>query len=395
MPLQAASAPLTSSRSIAAADEPIVVAQVVRSLDTGGQEVLCARLVERLDSRRHRPLVVALQEGGWLADRLTEQGFEVACLGAPEGWHPGTVLRLAEWLRERRVRVVHCHNRKALMYGGLASLLAPQSRLVYTKHGASHWDGGPTALLGRLLMRRARAVVAVSDDIARGVTAGQWASKHTLHTILNGVDLEQFAPAPQAMSVGTSPDRDAIRWELGLSGTVIGTVARLSPEKDQANLLRAFALTARECPEARLLIVGDGPLRGSLEELAGELSIRERTTFLGERKDIPRLLQAMDLFTLPSLTEGTSLTLLEAMATGLPVVATAVGGTPEVVADGSTGLLVPASQPEALARAFGELLRAPERRSELGQAGRAVVAARYSMEAMIDRYTGLYERILA
>jgi sugar transferase (PEP-CTERM/EpsH1 system associated) len=388
MPSQAVSAPAAApeTRARVQADR-VVVAQVVRSLDTGGQEVLCARLVERLDSERYLPLVISLQGGGWLADRLREQGFAVECLGAPEGWNPRTVTRLAELLRSRDVRVVHCHNRKALMYGGLATLLAPQARLVYTKHGVSHWDGGPTALLGRYLMRRARAVVAVSDDIARGVTAGRWADGDVLHTILNGVDLQQFTP---------SPERWRTRAELGLSAgaPVIGTVARLSPEKDQATLLRAFAQVAPSCPEARLLIVGDGALRGSLEALAAELSIQDRTLFVGERTDIPRLLGAMDVFCLPSLTEGTSLTLLEAMATALPVVATAVGGTPEVVSDGRTGLLVPPSRPELVAKALGELLRRPELREQMGRTGRSVVAARYSMEAMIGRYTGLYEQIL-
>lgn len=364
------------------------VAQVVRSLDTGGQEVLVARLVERLDACQFQSTVVALQGGGWLADQLQSRGFRVACLNAPEAWSPATVARLAELFRRERVELVHCHNRKALLYGGLASALAPRTRLVYTKHGASHWEGGPTELLGRFAMRRSRAVVAVSRDIERGVLDGKWAHPSRLHTVLNGVDLEQFHPAE---------DQDALRRSLGITPGVpiVGTVARLSPEKDQATLLRAFAELGSVLPDARLLIVGDGVLRPDLERLAGELGIAGRTYFTGERQDVAALLRAMDVFCLPSLTEGTSLTLLEAMATGLPAVVTAVGGNPEVVADGTSGWLVPPGKPEQLATALLRVLQDPVQARRFGEAGRADVRSRYSMQAMVERYAGIYQQVLS
>lgn len=364
------------------------VAQVVRSLDTGGQEVLVARLVERLDAAQFRSTVIALQGGGWLAERLRSRGIPVFCLNAPEAWSPATVARVGTLLRREGVDVVHCHNRKALLYGGLATLLAPRSRLVYTKHGASHWEGGPTALVGRFVMRRSRAVVAVSQDIAAGVQAGNWADRSRLHTVLNGVDLDQFHPGSE---------RDSVRRTLGISTSdpVVGTVARLSPEKDQATLLRAFQQLVRELPSAHLILVGDGALRTELERLARDLEIAQRAHFLGERQDIASLLRAMDVFCLPSLTEGTSLTLLEAMATGLPVVATAVGGNPEVVADQVSGLLVEPGQPDQLAHALLRVFRNREGARYLGDAGREVVRQRYSMEAMVQRYAGIYQQVLS
>jgi len=363
------------------------VAQIVRSLDTGGQEVLVARLVERLNPHRFRSLVVSLQGGGWLADRLRDQGYPVICLDAPEGWHPATVGRLASVLRSEEIQVAHCHNRKALLYGGLAAEAVRGTRLVYTKHGVSHWGGGVAALLGRFVTRRARAVVAVSDDIARGLIDGRWASRSRVHTVLNGVDLQQFRP---------SRDRAAARARIGLplNVPVVGTVARLSPEKDQSTLLYAFAALSRDLPAARLLLVGDGALREDLGRLATTLGIQDRTLFAGERKDIAELLEAMDVFCLPSLTEGTSLTLLEAMACGLPVVATAVGGTPEVVADDRSGLLVPAGEPLAVAQALLRVLQHPDLGDRMGGAGRSIVSTRYSLRAMVERYSELYERIL-
>lgn len=359
------------------------IAQVVRSLDTGGQEVLCARLVRHLGAERVDSLVVSLQGGGWLSRGLEGDGFDVRCLNAGEGWQPALVTRLARLFREAGVDGVHCHNRNALLYGGLASFLAPGTRLFYTKHGASHWEDRATAAIGRLLLRRSRAVVAVSADIADGLRAGRWVVEPKLHTVLNGVDTAEFRPRE---------DREQVRRELGLSpeDRVVGTVARLAPEKDQEGLLRAFALLREWMPEALLLLVGDGPLRGRLEQLAAELRVANRVRFLGERTDVARLLGAMDLFTLPSRTEGTSLTLLEAMATGLPVVATAVGGTPEVVEDGRSGRLVPASCPPLLAEALGSVLAEPAGAAEMGRAGREIVQSRYSLDAMVHRYAGLY-----
>lgn len=386
---QVASQSVTHTRSALVDAAPCThVAQVVRSLDTGGQEVLVARLVERLEPARFRSTVIALQGGGWLAGQLEARGFPVVCLNAPEAWSPATIARVAEILRRERVDVVHCHNRKALLYGGLATLLAPRSRLVYTKHGASHWDGGVTARLGRLVMRRARAVIAVSQDIERGVLAGNWADRRRVHTVLNGVDLEQFRPRP---------DRDAVRRDIGIppDARVIGTVARLSPEKDQASLLAAFARIAPVVPDARLVLVGDGPLRVALETQARGLGITKRTHFLGERKDVAALLGVMDVFCLPSLTEGTSLTLLEAMATGLPVVATAVGGTPEVVSNGSSGLLVTPGEPDRLAEALLQVLQSDQRARRFGEAGRAIVGTRYSMQSMVERYAGIYQQVLS
>jgi glycosyltransferase involved in cell wall biosynthesis len=230
-------------------------------------------------------------------------------------------------------------------------------------------------------------VVAVSDDIARGLLEGAWAPAERLHTVLNGVDLQHFRP---------SRDRGASRAPLGLPLTVpvIGTVARLSPEKDQFTLLQAFARVRQALPEARLVIVGDGPLRPDLTAQSQELGVAEHTLFLGERSDVAALFGAMDVFCLPSRTEGTSLTLLEAMASGLPVVATAVGGTPEVVEADRSGFLVPPAEPQALADALVRVLKHPDLADRMGAAGRGIVAARYSLRAMVEQYSELYERML-
>lgn len=365
---------------------PVPVVQVVSSLDTGGQEMLCARLVERLDPARFRSRVVSVRGGGWLARRLRDRGVPVHFLRAQEGFRVDAVLRLAAWLRREGTPVVHCHNRQALLYGGLAALLAPGSRLVFTKHGVSFWSDRATALVGRLLLRRARAVAAVSEDIAGPLREGGWVRAERLHAVPNGVDTEEFRPCAGPAT------RAALREGLGLpaGAPVVGTVARLSPEKDQSLLLSAFARVRARLPEARLLIVGDGPLRGELEARAARLRLGESALFLGERQDVARLLPAMDVFCLPSRTEGMSLTLLEALACGVPAVATAVGGTPEVVRDGETGLLVPSGDPERLAAALLCLLGDPVMTRALGLRARAAAVEHYSLDSMVARYAAIY-----
>jgi sugar transferase (PEP-CTERM/EpsH1 system associated) len=376
------------SRVAAASSRRLHVVQLLRSLNTGGQEVLCARLVERLDPDRFVSTVLALEDGGWLSRRLDERGFRVRCLGAPPGLQPGLVVRLARLLRKLKPDIVHCHNHKPILYGGLATLLLPKTRLVFTKHGASSWDGEALSGLSRYVVGRSHAVIAVSRDIAGPLLSGGWVRRDRLHTVLNGVDTDEFQRA------SASP---ALKSALGFSPEhrLVGTVARLSKEKDQAALLRAFADLRPRMPEARLLIVGDGTLRGDLERLSGELGIADRTLFVGEREDIADILASLDVFCLPSLTEGTSLTLLEAMATGLPVVATAVGGNPEIVRDGESGLLVPPRAPQRLADALVELLCDPARARAMGEIGREIVIERYSIRSMVEKHQAIYEAVCA
>jgi glycosyltransferase involved in cell wall biosynthesis len=201
-------------------------------------------------------------------------------------------------------------------------------------------------------------------------------------TIHNGVDPSRFAQI----------DRVAMRTSLGLdvNRPVIGTVGRLDPVKDQAGLIRAFAQVRSQFPEAVLVIAGDGPCREELRGLVASLQLGENVRLLGERKDIPNVLGAMDVFVLPSIAEGISNTILEAMATGLPVVATRTGGNPELVEDGVTGSLVPVREPGRLAQTLGNYLTDPYLRKAHGLAGRQRAVNEFSLERMANHYRDLY-----
>lgn len=348
-----------------------LVIHVTLSLDMGGQEQLLAEFARHADRRRFALHFVALGERGRLAAPLEELGCPVTSLEEPAGLRPALVMRLAKLFHELEADVIHTHDDKPLLYG------APAARLARVRHIHTHHHGRLPQFTRRqeklvaLAARLPHRVACVSQDCAGWLGELGVPAKRLL-TVHNGIDRERFA------FHGPHPSGPAV------------CVARLSPEKDLANLLHAAAQVAEAVPDFRLEIAGDGPLREDLLQLRQPLGLSERVAFLGVVRDISAVLRRARLFVLPSQSEGISLTLLEAMASGLPVVATRVGGNPEVVEEGSTGLLVPPGDPRALAQAMLKLWHNPERGRTLGQAGRHRVEKHFDIRAMVGRYEALY-----
>jgi glycosyltransferase involved in cell wall biosynthesis len=287
-----------------------------------------------------------------------------------------TCRQLWRFFRTARPDIVHTHNSFPLIYGALAARLAGVRRLVHTRHGQRFGATARETVLFGLAARLVTRIICVSQD-SRQLSAAEGLPEPRLQTIWNGIDAGRFSYA--------GPQRDA----------PVVTVCRLSPEKDVEGLLRAVALVASTDPSFRLRIAGDGPLGPALRGLARELGVETRVEFLGDVKDVAGLLQDASLFVLPSLTEGISLTLLEAMARGLPVVATDVGGNREVVVHGQTGLLVPSGQPARLADAIVTCRRDPDRAVGLGRAGRNRVLAHFQAHRMVRDYENLYREMTA
>jgi glycosyltransferase involved in cell wall biosynthesis len=227
---------------------------------------------------------------------------------------------------------------------------------------------------------------AVSEEL-RGYMRASGLPRGRLGVIHNGID-----PGPSPEAAG----RAAARARLGLwsDAFIVGTVARLDPVKDLETLLRGFATARASHPDARLVVVGDGTERAALERIAASLGLGGSVLFLGERHDVREILPAFDVFVNTSVTEGVSITILEAMAAGLPVVATAVGGTPEVIVDGQQGILVPARSPEKIGQAILELARNPALRQRLGTAGRRRVQDRFTVDRMVAEYMEVYRSCL-
>ncbi len=367
----------------------IRVAFIVHVMQVAGAEVLVTETIRRL-GRRIDPVVFCLDAVGPLGEQLEHSGVPVIALHRRPGRDWRLAWRLASGLRERRIEVVHAHQYTPFFYAAAAKMLnGGKPRLILTEHGRHYPDlvSPVRRALNRLVLDHLPdAINACCRFSAAALNRVDGFAGRRIEVIENGIDLPRY---------GAAPDRHALRQRLGLDPArrYVMCVARFHPVKDHATLLRAFAQVAPGCPDADLLLVGDGPLRGELERQAQGLGIADRVRFLGVRSDVPDLLRAADVFTLLSVSEAASLTLLEAMASCLPVVVTAVGGNPEIVREGCEGFLVPRGDAAAAGAAFQRLLLDPALAARLGAAGRARVEERYQLDRTIAAYYRLYRSL--
>jgi len=352
-----------------------VVLQVILSLEIGGMEQVVADLVRSLDPSRFTPVVACLKELGPLARELKTSGIPVIQVPPMPRWisfaWPAQLVRV---IRETGAEVVHMHSGcwyKALV----AARQAGVTRLVYTDHGRTFPDPSYVRALDWVCARLTDRVVAVSGELGHYLATQVGVPASKLSVIINGID----------------PQRYRSGWDASPPGRLdIVCVARLAPVKDHATLLRAMRQVLAQAPQARLRLVGDGPERAPLQALARELGIGDRVEFAGFRRDIPAVMAQCDIFALSSLSEGTSVTLLEAMAAGRPIVATGVGGTPALIRDGENGFLVPPGRPEALAQRLLQLAGDAPLRRRMGLVNRTRVEREFGLSAMVARYQQLY-----
>lgn len=367
---------------------------LIDSLTLGGAESLTASFAGEARRRGWELTVAFLKRLGDNAyeDAVRRTGVPVVHLEAKNLRDFRAYLRLRRLLRSEGFDVVHAHLAYASIWGACAASGAGVP-LVATLHaapervGALSREGLRQKLLVALLARRAARVVAVSEALAR-----TWIDRglpaESIEVIHNGIDLSDFAPA--------SRDRDDLRRELDLplNAPVLTTVTALRPGKGLEDLLDAFARLLRERPQAVLVVAGDGPLGESLELEARELGLGDSVRWLGLRRDVPRILAASDVFVLPSRWDAFPTAVLEAMAAGVPVVATRTGGIPEMVESPVHGLLTPPGDVSALEQAVSKLLALdPADRTDFGRRGRRRVAESFSLEAWGDRLETLYRRV--
>jgi glycosyltransferase involved in cell wall biosynthesis len=360
---------------------PLRVLELLVSTDLGGGPAHVRDLVAGLAGAEFQ-FTVAGPPGG-------PYEREFAALGAPfvsvraDRLSVGVLRRVVHLIRERGIQVVHSHGKGAGLYGRLAARLTGAAA-IHTFHGI-HYQNYPRLYLTveRYLARHGYAVVHVSASQEREALALGLAPAGRSRLLVNGVDsarVRALARAPLSREV------------LGLAADalVLGTVARFDPVKGLDVLVRAFAQILARRPDAQLLLVGDGPEAPRLRELAGALGLAACVVFAGAVKDAARGLVALDLYVSASQREGLPLALLEAMACGLPVLATRVPGNVDVVKDGVTGVLVPPGDPAGLARAAVELLEDPARRRALGEAGRERVESHFALSRLVTEMGDLY-----
>jgi glycosyltransferase involved in cell wall biosynthesis len=361
------------------------VLQVVLSLNPGGTERLVADLATRLNAALPTAICCLDQPGDWAPD-LERQGIRVASLDRKPGFHSSLGRALAGVAADHGATVLHAHHYSPFVYSALARLSRPGLKVVFTEHGRLS-DRGPSGkrrVANQLLRRFAHRVFTVSEDVRQHLIAEGFRAD-SVGVIYNGID------------VGPSPDletRTTVREELdvGADELVVGTIARLSQVKNLEVLIDALARVRSAGLPARAIIVGDGPRRAALESAVPEAGVTGAVHFLGHREDARRWLAGCDVYVNCSISEGVSLTILEAMAAGLPVVATRVGGTPEVVTE-VCGRLVPARDAVALADAILELGQDQTLRQRLGDAARERVEESFTLDRMIDEYRQVYESL--
>ena len=379
------------------AEQPLLIVHVVYRFGVGGLENGIVNLVNRMSPRRWRHAVVALTDlSPEFATRIERTNIQHIALGK----RPGHLIRdypqLFGLFRELRPAIVHTRNLAALE----AVIPAWAAGVPVRVHGEHGWDiHDPAGIRRRYrIVRRiyrpfVTRYVALSRHLEYYLERQVGVASATISQIYNGVDTERFYPSLRTKpSIPGCPFGGANQW-------LIGTVGRMEAVKDPLNLVRAFVRALGIQPSVaqhlRLIMVGDGALRDQAEALLGEAGVRDRAWFAGERSDIPEIMRGLDCFVLPSLAEGVSNTILEAMATCLPVVATRVGGNTELIESGLSGTLVPPADSDALARAILTYLgdRATARRH--AKAAHRIVDTQFSLKKMVLDYVRMYERALA
>jgi glycosyltransferase involved in cell wall biosynthesis len=358
-------------------------------MQVAGAEVLVLETVRRLGPAIV-PTIFCLDRVGPLGERFRADGGDLVCFDRRPGRDLRVAWRLAAECSRRRLDVVHAHQYTPFFYSALAKpLTRPTPRLMLTEHGRHYPDRVSPArrAANRLVLDRladaVNACCRFSGDALRDVDG--FAGRR-IEVIENGIEVDRYGPAADKSS-------QKVRLGLDPGRRYLAHVARHHPVKDQPTLLRGFAAAAPDLPDVDLLLAGDGPLRGDLEDLARTLGVSDRVRFLGVRSDVPEVLKAADAFALTSVSEAASLTLLEAMATGLPAVVTAVGGNGEIVRHEREGLLVPRGDAAACAAAFRRLFTDVAFAARLGTAARRRVLDHYRLDQTVAAYHRLYRRL--
>ncbi len=365
---------------------PAVVMHILGTLETGGMENGVVNLVNGLDRQRFRPVVCCLEGEGELRARIKDDVKVVNLMQGP-GLRYGLPFRLSRLFRREEVAIVHTHNFFSAVYGVLGAKLARTPVVIHGEHGMELHRSPRQNMVTGFLCKLMDAMTTVSDALKDRLQGEVKIGKVPVTTIINGVDLDRFG------IVDSEAGRAAISC-LESGDRVLGTVGRLVAVKDNRSMIEAFARVAAVIDGAKLIIVGDGPLKEDLARLVRELGLEGRVFLLGQRNDIHLVLGALDLFVLSSLSEGMSNVILEAMAARLPVIATKVGNNADLVEDGETGRLVPSADPDQLAEAMLELLSDPAKARNMGEQGRLVIESNYGLDSMVAEYEALYEHWL-
>jgi glycosyltransferase involved in cell wall biosynthesis len=355
----------------------IKVLQLVEDMRLGGLERFIAMLAEGLDKEKYDVEVWCIAEGGSVADELKKAGVQVRVLGIPTYHSPSAILKLTREVKKAAPDIIHTHGYFASTIGRIAAKLAGAPVVITHLHTTFSLRRFRNVAIDRFLNLFTDKIICISKEVRDTFINAGYRIEGKAVVIYTGVDSRKYALS----------DHDGTH-------NVLSIVASLFPHKGHAYLLEAVSMLAKDFPDLTLQVIGEGCLRNELEETCKALGLSSRVRFLGKRNDIPELLSRSSLFVLPSLREGLGVAIIEAMASGLPVVASDVGGIKEVVADGLSGLLCPPGDAEALARAIRRLLSDPQMMERMGRRGREICEERFRVETMLEKVGTLYTELV-
>jgi len=365
---------------------PTRILHITFNMGFGGTEQVIRQLITNLDSTQFECEIACIDgEIGAIGRALeADKGIAVHTRQRKPGLDLATIGWLRNLIKRGRFDIVHCHQYSPYTYGWFAHW-GTGARLVFTEHGRFHPDRHRTKarFINPIIALTSHRLVAISSATREALVEYEYFPRNRIDVIYNGI-------AP----LSVNPEKQqALRTELGAQPdeTVIGTVARLDAVKNQALMLRATRALLDQNYKVRLLLVGDGPERQNLQALATELNLGASVIFTGFQSQPADYLSLMDIFLLPSFTEGTSMTLLEAMSLGIPTVATRVGGTPEIVADGETGTLTESDNLGEFTSALKLLLEQPNTRQQMADKAKQRFSERFSVAQMVQQYQKLYD----
>ncbi len=375
--------------------KPPLIAHVIHHLTIGGLENGLVNLINRIPETRYRHAIICMSHYTDFRDRIENPNVEVFALHKRDGRDWAAKARLYRLIRRLQPAIIHSRGISGLD-SMLPALLCGVKARIHGEHGRDIDDVDGNNRKAQWVRRIHRPLIshyiALSQDLESYLQNRIGIPGRKITQLYNGVDCRQFRPTTSGRlplpESGFAPD----------NAFVIGTVGRMAAVKDQVTLTKAFIQLAKLLPEhrarLRLALVGNGHLLGECDNLLTQAGLRDLAWLPGARDDVGDLMRCFDLFVLPSLVEGISNTILEAMATGLPVVATHVGGNPELIVEGVTGSLVPAADPVAMAEAMKQYVLNPGRASSHGNAGRLRVETRFSMDTMVNNYLQVYDGVL-
>lgn len=365
----------------------ISVMNIISSLSVGGREKVVIDMLNGLNDDIFTLSLCCLKKAGPILDYLKNSNMELFFLNKKDGIDFGIIFKLTKILMMQKPDIVHTHNPGAFIYGSIAAKLANIPVIVNTEHGYGNVISLKKKMVEYYLIKHTSKTIAVSDDLKKKISDGSEWCQDKIITIHNGIDCEKFKSYKEIRKIRES-------FNFKENDIIVGNVARLSEVKDHRTLIDAFSIVCSKFNNSKLVIVGDGELRKELENKASCNELKGRVYFLGERKDINDILSMLDIFVLSSISEGISISLLEAMASGKAIIATNVGGNPEVVIDGKTGILVPSSNPILMANAIERLISDRNFSLQICEAAKKHVNEKFSIKVMVKHIENLYENLL-